>query len=212
MLKMLPKIIFTIIVLAGLALAQTQSDIERYRKQYEKYLQSTQQGQTGFELGEDEAIKGDIPSEFYVMKKEKDIIPDEKLKHFGYDFFTLRDSIPIWDNLPMPPSYRLGPGDEIIISLWGETQLRSSYKIGRDGMIYIERVGKISLADKSINQAKTYLEKQFQKVYETLKGSRPSTFMDVSLGQLKSINVTFVGEVKLPGIHPCTHFPRYSPV
>ena len=204
--KMLPRIIFTIMVLTGLALAQTLSDIERYRKQYEDYLRSMQQGQADFELGKDQAIIGDIPSEFYVIKKEKDIKPDEKLKHFGYDFFTLRDSIPIWDNLPMPPSYRLGPGDEIIISLWGETQLRSSYTIGRDGMIYIERVGKISLADKSINQAKTYLEKQFQKVYETLKGSRPSTFMDVSLGQLKSINVTFVGEVKLPGIHPVHPF------
>ena len=204
--KMLPRIIFTIMVLTGLAWAQTLSDIERYRKQYEDYLRSAQQGQAGLELSEDQAIIGDIPSEFYVIKKEKDIKPDEKLKHFGYDFFTLRDSIPIWDNLPMPPSYRLGPGDEIIISLWGETQLRSSYTIGRDGMIYIERVGKISLADKSINQAKTYLEKQFQKVYETLKGSRPSTFMDVSLGQLKSINVTFVGEVKLPGIHPVHPF------
>ena len=204
--KMLPRIIFTIMVLTGLAWAQTLSDIERYRKQYEDYLRSMQQDQTGFDLYENQAIIGDIPSEFYVIKKEKDIKPDEKLKHFGYDFFTLRDSIPIWDNLPMPPSYRLGPGDEIIISLWGETQLRSSYTIGRDGMIYIERVGKISLADKSINQAKTYLEKQFQKVYETLKGSRPSTFMDVSLGQLKSINVTFVGEVNLPGIHPVHPF------
>ena len=204
--KMLPRIIFTIMVLTGLVLAQTLSDIERYRKQYEEYLRSAQQGQAGFELGEDQAIIGDVPSEVYVMQKRKDFKPGEKLKHFGYDFFTLRDSIPIWDNLPMPPSYRLGSGDEIIISLWGETQLRSSYTIGRDGMIYIERVGKISLADKSINQAKTYLEKQFQKVYETLKGSRPSTFMDVSLGQLKSINVTFVGEVKLPGIHPVHPF------
>ena len=204
--KMLPRIIFTIMVLTGLAWAQTRSDIERYRKQYEDYLRSVQQGQTGSEFGEDQAIIGDVPSKIYVMQKRKDIKPDEKLKYFGYDFFTLRDSIPIWDNLPMPPSYRLGPGDEIIISLWGETQLRSSYTIGRDGMIYIERVGKISLADKSINQAKTYLEKQFQKVYETLKGSRPSTFMDVSLGQLKSINVTFVGEVKLPGIHPVHPF------
>ena len=204
--KMLPRIIFTIIFLAGLAFTQTRGDIDRYRNQYEEYLRSVQQGQAGSELGEDQIINGDVPSEFYVMQKRKDIKLDKKLKHFGYDFFTLRDSIPIWDNLPMPPSYRLGPGDEIIISLWGETQLRSSYTIGRDGMIYIERVGKISLADKSINQAKAYLEKQFQKVYETLKGSRPSTFMDVSLGQLKSINVTFVGEVKLPGIHPVHPF------
>jgi len=204
--KMLPRIIFTIMALTGLAWAQTLSDIERYRKQYEDYLRSMQRDQSDFYLGEDQAIIGDVPSKFYIIKKEKDIKLDEKLKHFGYDFFTLRDSIPIWDNLPMPPSYHLGPGDEIIISLWGETQLRSSYTIARDGMIYIERVGKISLADKSINQAKTYLEKQFQKVYETLKGSRPSTFMDVSLGQLKSINVTFVGEVNLPGIHPVHPF------
>ena len=138
--KMLPRIIFTIMVLTDLAWDQTLSDIERYRKQYEEYLKSMQQSQSGLDLNEDQAIIGDIPSEFYIIKKEKDIKPDEKLKYFGYDFFTLRDSIPIWDNLPMPPSYRLGPGDEIIISLWGETQLRSSYTIGRDGMIYIERV------------------------------------------------------------------------
>ena len=160
--KMQYKIIFTIMLLACLTLAQTVSDIEGYQKQYIDYIRSMQQGQAGFDLSENQAITGDIPSEFYVIKKEKNIKPDEKLKHFGYDFFTLRDSIPIWDNLPMPPSYRLGPGDEIIISLWGETQLRSSYTIGRDGMIYIKKVGKISLADKSINQTKTYLEKQFQ--------------------------------------------------
>ena len=159
---MLPRIFFTAMVLAGLALAQTQGDIERYRKKYEEYLRSVQQGQAGFELGEDEAIIGDVPSEFYVMKPEKDIKPDEKLKHFGYDFFTLRDSIPIWDNLPMPPSYRLGPGDEIIISLWGETQLRSSYTIGRDGMIYIERVGKISLPTKPMTKARPFLKNNFK--------------------------------------------------
>ncbi len=74
--KILPRIIFTIILLTGLALAQTLSDIERYRKQYEDYLRSMQQGQTGFKLSEDQAIIGDIPSEFYVIKKEKDIKPD----------------------------------------------------------------------------------------------------------------------------------------
>ena len=51
-----------------------------------------------------------------------------------------------------------------------------------------------------------YLENQFLKVYETLKGTRPSTFMDVSLGQLKSINVTFVGEVNSPGVYPIHPF------
>ena len=77
--KMLPRIIFTIMALTGLAWAQTLSDIERYRKQYEDYIRSRQQGQDGFELREDEAIIGDIPSEYYIMQKRKDIKPDEKL-------------------------------------------------------------------------------------------------------------------------------------
>ena len=56
MARMQYKIIFTIILLAGLTWAQTLSDIERYRKQYERYFRSMQEGQAGFELGEDEAI------------------------------------------------------------------------------------------------------------------------------------------------------------
>ncbi|MDP7526072.1 MAG: SLBB domain-containing protein [Candidatus Marinimicrobia bacterium] len=195
-----------LILFAGVALAQSQQDIERYKKQYEQLLQDRSSNQVIGVENISESIDGDIPTEF-IMAEKKDVEKTEKtLKYFGYNFFTMRDSIPIWDNLPLPSSYRLGPGDEIIISLWGETQLRSSYFIGRDGMVYIERVGQLNLTGKSMEQAGSYLEKQFQKVYETLKGSNPSTFLDVSLGKLKSINVTFVGEVKLPGIHPLHPF------
>tara|TARA_B100002003_G_scaffold34207_1_gene29497 strand:+ start:1460 stop:3352 length:1893 start_codon:yes stop_codon:yes gene_type:complete len=195
-----------LILFAGVALAQSKQDIERYKKQYEQLLQDRSSNQVIGVENISESIDGDIPTEF-IMAEKKDVEKTEKtLKYFGYNFFTMRDSIPIWDNLPLPSSYRLGPGDEIIISLWGETQLRSSYFIGRDGMVYIERVGQLNLTGKSMEQAGSYLEKQFQKVYETLKGSNPSTFLDVSLGKLKSINVTFVGEVKLPGIHPLHPF------
>ena len=195
-----------LILFAGVALAQSKQDIERYKKQYEQLLQNRSSNQVIGAENISESIDGDIPTEF-IMAEKKDVEKTEKtLKYFGYNFFTMRDSIPIWDNLPLPSSYRLGPGDEIIISLWGETQLRSSYFIGRDGMVYIERVGQLNLTGKSMEQAGSYLEKQFQKVYETLKGSNPSTFLDVSLGKLKSINVTFVGEVKLPGIHPLHPF------
>ena len=160
---------------------------------------------------EDDEIDGDLPTKqdlelMQVELEEKEKDEAIQLKHFGYDFFTMRDTLSIWNNLPVPPNYILGPGDEIIISLWGETQLRDNYTIGREGMVYVERVGQLSLTGKSMEQAKKYLEKQFQKVYETLKGSRPSTYMDVSLGQLKSINVTFVGEVKSPGIYPVHPF------
>ena len=204
------KLIFIIIIISfqlNPMSGQSISDINRLKKQYEKYLKN----QDGFIEDTDiklDKIDGDLPeSELIDLEDiDEDIDEDKLTVFFGYDFFTSNDSILFWNNLPVPSTYLLGPGDEIIISLWGETQLRESYIIGRDGLVYIERVGQLSLTGKTVENAKKYLVEQFQKVYETLKGVRPSTFMDVSLGQLKSINVTFVGEVNSPGIYPIHPF------
>ena len=124
-----------------------------------------------------------------------------KEKYFGYDFFTRRDSIAFWENLPTPANYLMGPGDQIIISLWGETQIRQDYTISREGKIYDEKVGLLNIAGLSIEQTEKFLLNQFGRVYATLIGNNPKTFLDVSLGQLRSINVNFVGEVLYPGLH-----------
>jgi len=191
-------------------LGQSVSDIQRAKQQYENFLLDQQRSSLSSDIDVIDQIDGDIPitEEIGFKYYEKDIDESElqELMFFGYDFFNMRDTVAIWNNLPIPSSYKLGPGDEIIISLWGETQLRDNYTIGRDGTVYIKRVGQLNLTGKSMEQAKKYLEKQFQKVYETLKGSQPSSYLDVSLGKLKSINVTFVGEVKFPGIHPVHPF------
>ena len=186
---------------------QSISDINRMRNQYEEYIEKRDKIFNNEDNNLD-GIDGNLPEKEQIDLEDfdKDIDEDVRLEFFGYDFFTAKDSILIWNNLPIPPSYLLGPGDEIIISLWGETQVRESYTISRDGSLYIERVGQLSLTGKTIEQAEKYLVKQFQKVYETLKGTRPSTFMDVSLGQLKSINVTFVGEANSPGVYPIHPF------
>ena len=183
---------------------QSISDFNRLKKQYEKYLND--QNKTIINEDLDQNNYDDLPDEELIDLEDLEDLEDVGLKFFGYDFFLSKDSLLIWNNLPVPSSYSLGPGDEIIISLWGETQLRESATIGRDGLVYIERVGQLSLTGRTIEEAEKYLVKQFQKVYETLKGARPSTFMDVSLGQLKSINVTFVGEVSSPGVHPIHPF------
>tara|TARA_Y100000590_G_scaffold20022_2_gene23402 strand:- start:13957 stop:15942 length:1986 start_codon:yes stop_codon:yes gene_type:complete len=128
------------------------------------------------------------------------------LEHFGYDFFTNRDTVAFWENLPTPPNYLLGPGDEIVVSLWGETQLRKNYIISRDGKIYDEKVGLLNMTGKTIEDAQIYLSNQFSRVYATLKGNSPSSYIDLSLGKLRSINVNFVGEVKYPGVYPIHPF------
>ena len=208
--KKILSILILQLFLMGLVLGQSATDIRQLKKQYESALLNQSKLILPSDVMEDDEIDGDLPIKQDLELKQAELAEEEdeepRLKHFGYDFFTIRDTISIWNNLPVSPSYILGPGDEIIISLWGETQLRDNYTIGRDGMVYIERVGQLSITGKSMEQAKKYLEKQFQKVFETLKGSRPSTYMDVSLGQLKSINVTFVGEVKSPGIYPVHPF------
>ena len=209
--SIMKKLIFLIVIQTfqiNLIFGQSVSDMNRLRKQYEEYIQNRDK----IFIDEDndlDGIDGNLPENELInlnLYHEMNIAQEVRLKFFGYDFFSSKDSLLIWNNLPIPSSYLLGPGDEIIISLWGETQVRESYTISRDGSLYIERVGQLSLTGKTIEQAEKYLVKQFQKVYETLKGTRPSTFMDVSLGQLKSINVTFVGEVNSPGVYPIHPF------
>ena len=113
----------------------------------------------------------------YVAVEEE---PSGTLTHFGYDFLTRRDTVAFWENLPTPANYLLGPGDELVISLWGETQLRETFTITRDGKIYDTKVGLLNLTGKSMEEAKSYLKAQFARVYATLKGRNPSTFIDVS--------------------------------
>ena len=120
---------------------------------------------------------------------------------FGYDFFTKRDTVSFWENLPAPSNYIIGPGDELIISIWGETQLRKAFVISKDGTIYDEKVGLMNVMGKTIEQCKEYLSAQYGQIYSSLKGRKPAAFLDISIGQIRSINVSFVGEVNFPGLH-----------
>ena len=61
-------------------------------------------------------------------------------------------------NLPTPSNYFLGPGDELVISIWGETQIRSNFTISRDGKIFDPKVGLLNLSGKTIEEASSYLK------------------------------------------------------
>ena len=79
--------------------------------------------------------------------------------------------------------------------------MRKKYPISRDGTIYDEKVGLLNIAGKTIELAREYLQNQFGRVYATLTGNNPTSYIDVSLGQLRSINVNFVGEINYPGVY-----------
>lgn len=138
------------------------------------------------------------------IKQQQDSVKNIS-KFFGYSYLRDKDTTAV-NNMPAPANYIIGPGDELIISLWGETQLRNTYVISNDGKIYDEKVGLMTPIGMEMNELKTYLYKQFARVYSTLDRDKPTTYLDVSLGRLKSINVNFVGEFVKPGVYAISPF------
>jgi protein involved in polysaccharide export with SLBB domain len=189
---------------------QSIQELQKLKKEYEKFQKGQKQLQlpTGVDGGVDPTTG--LPRQAQISPYQPIEIAEEveeaDLKYFGYEFFTRRDTVAFWENLPTPANYLLGPGDELVISLWGETQLRETYTISRDGKIYDEKVGLLNITGKTITEARQYLNYQFGRIYATLKGKKATTFMDVSLGELRSINVNFVGQVKYPGVYPIHPF------
>ena len=119
--------------------------------------------------------------------------------YFGYNYF-MRD-ITFFDNIPTPIDYRLGPGDQIVISIWGETNSRKNMIIDKDGTIFYENIGFINLSNQTIESAEKVLIEELSKIYSTLKDKNNSSQLTVSLGQLKSINIYFSGHINNPGIN-----------
>ena len=135
--------------------------------------------------------------------KEVTVVP-ETLKEvpsefFGYDYFT--NDVSFVDNIPPPSDFRLGPGDEIIISMWGDITSREIYTLNSEGNIFYDKIGFINLSGMTIFQAEETIVSKLSKIYSTLSNSSPSTQLDVELGKVLSMNIYFSGEVLNPGLH-----------
>ena len=141
----------------------------------------------------------ELPQNSYSPSKVE-IIPSSKNddeEFFGYNF--LKKPINFFDNIPTPKNFKLGSGDEIILSLWGETNSRESFILNKDGAIYYSSIGFINLSNKSVEDAEALLTEELSKIYSTLKDKK--TKLNVELGKTKSINVYFTGQVNNPGIN-----------
>ena len=130
-----------------------------------------------------------------LMGEKTDTLP----KIFGMDYFKNNQlSFEPNVNIPTPINYRLGPGDEIIIDLWGDSEQTYQEQISPDGYIRIERLGPIYLNGLEIGVAKKKINAKLKTLYGTL-GS--STYSQISLGQIRSIRINVIGEVMVPGTY-----------
>lgn len=94
-------------------------------------------------------------------------------------------------------NYTLGPGDQIILTIWGEKEARYDLSLDRDGQVRIELIGAVSLNGQSMKSAEDLLRKRLAKVYGGL--ATGATQMDLTLGKLKQVRVYVVGDVVRPG-------------
>lgn len=102
-------------------------------------------------------------------------------------------------NMPTPKNYILGPGDEVIVDIFGANQSTIRSVISPEGYINVDILGPIYLSGKSIESANVFLKGKLAQIYEGLSGGEEKTDIQLSLGQVRSIQITIVGEVPNPG-------------
>jgi protein involved in polysaccharide export with SLBB domain len=124
------------------------------------------------------------------------------LKPFGYEVFNYPASTfqPVF-NVATPPSYVLGPGDEVVITVWGETKLFYQLSVNREGNLLVPEVGPVSASGQTIQQFREKLLRRMTSAYSGLKNGMPgaNSFLDVSIGKTRTLQVFVLGEVVKPG-------------
>lgn len=161
------------------------------------------------EIGEGETLtlkldkNGNLVSDSITIFKEE--LPEEQV--FGRNIFNTSNlTFEPSTNLPTPANYRLGAGDQVIIDIWGTSQVSIQETISPDGAINIDNLGLVFLNGMTINQATSYLRKELNKIYAGLSDENPTSQIKVTLGNSRTIQVNVMGEVYQPGTYALSAF------
>lgn len=127
-------------------------------------------------------------------------VGEAKLKVFGRDIFNTKLlSFEPNMNIATPQNYVLGPGDEVIVDIYGASQKSQQLTVSPDGDITVPGYGPIRVSGLSVAAAQS-------KIRSTLGSRYASSSLKVSLGQTRSIMINVMGEVKAPGTYTLSAF------
>lgn len=122
---------------------------------------------------------------------------------FGRDLFDRATSqfIPVTTG-PVPPDYRLGPGDELVLALTGDVEAAYELPVTREGWILIPDVGRVLVNGLTLDELEDVLFRRLGDVYSGIgPEGQATTFFNVSLGDLRTTQVYVMGEVEEPGAY-----------
>ena len=134
------------------------------------------------------------------------IFPNKKteLSYFGYKIFNADPSDFQASTFgAVDPYYNIGPGDQIIVMLWGESEFRQEFTIDPEGYVFVPEVGQIFVNGLNLEALEQKFFQTLSKVYSTLNPSsgKATTFMDISIGNLRPLRIIVLGEVSQPGAY-----------
>ena len=98
------------------------------------------------------------------------------------------------DHIPVPADYAIGPGDELLIRLWGKIDFDTSVTVDRNGQISIPKVGTLNVAGLRYEQLDGYLRTAVGTIYKGFE-------LNVTLGHLRSIQIFVLGSARQPGAY-----------
>lgn len=135
--------------------------------------------------------------------------PEGGIQVFGRDIFRNSDlTFEPSMNIATPTDYRLGPGDQVVIEVWGASEANITQKVTPDGYISIPDIGPVAVNGLTVQAASERIRGKLSKIYSGMKTANVdlSTNVKVSLGQIRTIQVNIMGEVARPGTYALSSF------
>lgn len=128
-----------------------------------------------------------------LNETQEDQVLNVQLAQFGYDLFTqVPTTFAPVAGVPVPSDYRIGPGDQLIVQLYGKRNVEYQLIVTRDGQILVPEYGPISVAGLTFDEAEQLVTEGFD---QRVIGARAV----VTMGKLRSIQVRLTGDVVQPG-------------
>lgn len=126
---------------------------------------------------------------------------------YGHSLFTNRNlSFEPSANLATPVNYHLGPGDEVIIDIWGASENTIRQTISPEGTILVRGLGPVHLSGMTVKEANSFLQREFSKIYSGISGTDPNSQIKLTLGDIRTIQINIMGEVSVPGTYTLSAF------
>ena len=193
-------VLFLLLGSASAQIMPTQAQLDKYlNAAQEQKTRSAVVADTVAIIAKDSASIAPQGAQLSIYEKivlGKTVVPDSLLRTlavFGNDVFARKGTAGSATMVPVPASYPIGAGDEIVISLYGRINEENRLRVDRNGSITVPRIGPITVSGQSF----AALQQMLQQKLQSIEGVNAT----VTMGELRSIQIYVVGEVTTPGLY-----------